>query len=284
MPKKSSASTTEAPPEVFQKTIRILSGARFVFFRDSSSLALAKAEGCTAPVMEFGPDGAFACDLKDDEKAESFLKANGLETGKFLCCIPRLRYTPYWLVKSVPKDEIKQARNDEMKAHDHNPHIEAIRKVIAETDMKILLCPEDQTQMQVGKDLIYDLLPDEIKDRVVWRSDYWLTGEAVSVYVRSAGLLGNEMHSPIMCIGQGVPAIVCRWAEQTTKGYMWEDIGLGDWLFDFDNEEDVARLPAAVLAMAKDPEAARAKAAEARRFVEKRQKETMEVVTDSLTS
>lgn len=282
LPKQGSASTTETPAEVFQKTIAVLSGARFVFFRDSRSLALAKAKGCTSPVMEFGPDGAFACDLKDDEKATAFLEANGLEEGKFLCCIPRLRYTPYWLIKNLPKDNIKQARNDGMKAHDHAPHIEAIRRVIAETDLKILLCPEDRTQMQVGKDVIYDLLPDEIKDRVVWRPDYWLTGEALSVYVRSAGLFGNEMHSPIMCIGQGIPAIVCRWSEQTSKGYMWEDIGLGDWLFDFDNEGDPGRLPDAVLAMAKDPAAAKAKAATGRLAVEKCQRETMAVLEREL--
>jgi hypothetical protein len=85
-----------------------------------------------------------------------------------------------------------------------------------------------------------------------------------------------------MCIGQGIPAIVCRWAEQTSKGYMWNDIGLGDWLFDFDKEEDLARLPDVVLEMAKDPEAARTKATEAREFVEKRQRETMGVVAASL--
>jgi polysaccharide pyruvyl transferase WcaK-like protein len=282
LPKQGSASTTETPTEVFQKTITVLSGARFVFFRDSHSLALAKAEGCTSPVMEFGPDGAFACDLKDDEKATAFLEANGLEEGKFLCCIPRLRYTPYWLIKNLPEDDIKQSRNDEMKAHDHAPHLEAIRRVIAETDLKILLCPEDRTQMQVGKEVIYDLLPDEGKDRVVWRPDYWLTGEALSVYVRSAGLFGNEMHSPIMCIGQGIPAIVCRWSEQTSKGYMWEDIGLGDWLFDFDKEGDTGRLPDAVLAMAKDPAAAKAKAATGRLAVEKRQRETMAILAGAL--
>ena len=94
----------------------------------------------------------------------------------------------------------------------------------------------------------------------------------------SAGVFGNEMHSPILCIGQGIPAIVCRWAEQTSKGLMWRDIGLGDWLFDFDNDDDVARLPAAVLALAQDPAAARAKAAESRRFVQRRQQETMAIL------
>lgn len=278
LPLKSSASTTATPMEVMAQTIRILSEAEFVFFRDSRSLAFAKEQGCTAPVMEFGPDGAFACDLKEEEKAEAFLAAHGLEDGKFLCCIPRLRYTPYWTIKDQPKDEVKHARNEELKFHDHDPHIEAIKRVVAETDLKILLCPEDRTQMTVGKEVIYDRLPDGVKDRVVWRPDYWLTGEALSVYVRSAGLFGNEMHSPIMCIGQGVPAIVCRWAEQTSKGYMWEDIGLGEWLHDFDNEADVARLPDTVLKVALDLPAARETAAKGRAFVEKRQTETAAVL------
>jgi hypothetical protein len=59
---------------------------------------------------------------------------------------------------------------------------------------------------------------------------------------------------------------------------MWEDIGLGEWLFDFDKEEDVKRLPGAVLAMAADPAKARATAAKGRAFVERRQRETMEIV------
>ena len=71
-------------------------------------------------------------------------------------------------------------------------------------------------------------LPDDVKDRVVWRKDFWLTDEALSVYVRSAGLLGSEMHFPIMAVGNGIPAIVCRFEEQTSKGIMWRDIGLGD--------------------------------------------------------
>ncbi len=282
LPKRGSAATADVTDETFAKTVELLSGARFVYFRDSKSLELAKASGCTSPTMEFGPDGAFACDLKEDGKALAFLGANGLEVGKFLCCIPRLRYTPYWLIKDLPKDEAREARNNELKFQDHDPHLEAIERIVAETGLKVLLCPEDQTQMQVGKELLYDRLSESARKRVVWRPDYWLTGEALSVYVRSAGLFGNEMHSPIMCIGQGVPAIVCRWAEQTTKGYMWEDIGLGEWLFDFDREEDRKRLPEAVLAMAKNPAKARETAAKGRAFVERRQRETMAAVKESL--
>jgi polysaccharide pyruvyl transferase WcaK-like protein len=265
-------------PNADAKTLSLLSGARFVFFRDSVSLALAKDSGCTAPVMEFGPDGAFAVDVRDDAAAEAFLKANALEDGQFLCCIPRLRNTPYWRIHNRPMtaaDEHKHQRNEAMKEHDHAPLREAIVAVTRQTPLKVLLCPEDRSQMTVGKEMLLDRLPQDVKARVVWRERYWLTDEAVSTYVRSAGLFGNEMHSPIMCIGHGVPAIVCRFKEQTSKGFMWRDIGLGDWLFDLDDEADVKRVVPAVLELAMDPGAAKAKAARARDFVRRRQRETI---------
>lgn len=264
-------------------TMEILSQARFVFFRDSASMGRAKELGCACPIMEFGPDGAFATDLRNDAAAEVFLKANDLQEGKFLCCIPRLRNTPYWkMKKNVAFNAERHERNEKMKEHDHKPLREAVIRVVRETDLKVLLCPEDSSQMEVGREMIYDQLPDAVKKRVVWRENYWLTDEALSTYVRSAGLFGNEMHSPIMCVGNGVPAIVCRWAEQTTKGIMWRDIGLGDWLFDFDVEEEVERMPGTVLAMAKDPKGAKARAEKARAFVQKRQRETMAILGKQL--
>jgi len=233
--------------------------------------------------MEFGPDGAFAVDVRNDAAAAAFLAKNGLEKGKFLCCIPRLRYTPYWLIHPErKKDEKKIARNEAMKERDHAPLLEAISAVVRETPMKVLLCPEDMSQMAIGKEMLFDKLPADVKPRVVWRENYWLTDEAVSTYVSSAGLFGHEMHSPIMCIGNGVPAIVCRFAEQTSKGFMWRDIGLGDWLFDLDKEDDVKRIVPAVLAMAKDPVAAKAKAAKGQAFVQRRQRETMAVLKRQL--
>jgi polysaccharide pyruvyl transferase WcaK-like protein len=281
LPTKSSTATQPTPAAAFSRTIEVLSRANFVFFRDSLSLKLAKEKGCTCPIMEFGPDGAFATDLRDDAKAIAFLKEHRLQEGRFLCCIPRLRYTPYWTIssKQAAFDEQKHSRNESLKEHDHAPLRQAIVEVIRQTDMKVLICPEDQTQMAVGKELLFDKLPEDVKPRAVWRPNYWLTGEAISTYVRSAGLFGNEMHSPIMCVGHGIPAIVCRWAEQTSKGLMWRDIGLAEWLFDLDQEPDVQRVVPAVLAMAKDPVAAKSKAVRARAFVEQRQRETMAVLS-----
>ena len=262
---------------------QILNQARFIFFRDSISLELAKKQGIECPIMEFGPDGAFACDLRNDDAALSFLRANALQEGKFLCCIPRLRYTPYWEIRrteiSAQQRERRQ-RNEAMAEHDHAPLREAITAVIRNTPLKVLLCPEDRSQMAVGKEWILDRLPADIRKKVVWRENFWLPDEAISTYIRSAGLFGLEMHSPIMCIGNGVPAIVCRFAEQTSKGYMWEDINLSHWLFDFDVETDRKRLPAAVLELAQNAQEAKATAAKALAFVHQRQKETMKVLKD----
>jgi polysaccharide pyruvyl transferase WcaK-like protein len=276
--RQDSTATVPMQSSHLQGAVDLLSGARFVFFRDSVSLELVKSLGCTCPVMEFGPDGAFAVDLADDAKATAFLKAHDLESGQFLCCIPRLRYTPYWLLpeKQTQIDPIRQARNDGMKEHDMQPLRDAINAVVRQTKLKVLLCPEDKTQMQIGKELIYDRLPEDVKERVVWREHYWLTDEALSTYRQSAGLFGHEMHSPIMCIGHGIPAIVCRWAEQTSKGLMWRDIGLSEWLFDLDDEAQLAKVGPAVLAIAKDPQAARQLAARGRSYVEQRQRETMQ--------
>ncbi len=261
----------------------LLDTASFVFLRDGKSLQVVKEAGVRSPVIEFGPDGAFGCDLRNDEAAHAFLKRHELEEGKFLCTIPNLRNAPYWRIKKgYAFDEAKHIRNEEMKDHDHAPLREAIIAVTRETDNKVLICPEDSTQMEEGRALLYDPLPNDVKKRVVWRENFWLTDEALSIYTRSAGHFGNEMHSPIMCIGNGIPAIVCRFVEQTTKGFMWQDIGLGDWLFDLDNTADRLRLPETVLALASDPAAAKAKAAKAQAFVRQRQKETVDVLRAAL--
>jgi polysaccharide pyruvyl transferase WcaK-like protein len=271
--------TTSAKDDL---TRELLSGAKFVYFRDSVSLQFAKDHGVSAPLMEFCPEGSFAVDLRNDAAADAFLKEHRLEAGKFLCCIPRYRNTPYWKIKNVPFDEKKNARNEAMKEHDLAPLREAIVAVVRQTEMKVLVCPEDASQMEIGKEMLVDKLPDDVKTKVAWRPNYWLTDEALSTYVRSAGLFGAEMHSPIMCIGNGIPAIVCRWAEQTSKGLMWRDIGLGEWLFDMDKEEEIPGILPAVLALAKDPAAAKAKAVKAREFVVKRQRESMAEVGRAL--
>ncbi len=261
---------------------KLLTSADFVLFRDTVSLQFAKDEGVECPVMKFGPDGAFNVDLANAAAAEKFLEQHQLEPGQFLCCIPRLRYTPYWKIKKLAFNEERHQRNEEMREHDHAPLREAIIAVVQQTDHKVLLCPEDSSQMEVGRQNIYDLLPEDAKQRVVWRENYWLTDEAISTYRLSSGLFGLEMHSPIMCIGNGIPALVGRFAEQTSKGYMCRDIGLNGWLFNLDVEAEIPKIKPAVLALIQNREETLKKAEQAREFVKKTQLENLEILRASL--
>lgn len=272
--------TLSSVPDEIKK---VLTAADFVLFRDTVSLELAQNGGIESPIMKFGPDGAFNVDLANDKPAEKFLEENGLETGKFLCCLSRLRFTPYWKIKeNIKYNEARHQRNELMREHDHAPLREAISAVVEQTDYKVLLCPEDASQMEVTRQNIYDPLPEEIKQRVVWKKDYWLTDEALSTYKHSHGLFGLEMHSPIMSVGNGIPAIVGRFAEQTSKGYMWRDIGLGDWLFNLDEESEIPGIKPAVLSLVQDRPTALKKTLAAREVVNKVQTENLQILKASL--
>ncbi len=248
-------------------TQEIMNNADFVYFRDSHSLISALSDGVNAPVMQFGPDSAFAFDIKNDEKAAEFMAKHGLEEGRYMCLIPRYRHTPYWELGRASYNESSDASNQKYKEPDNGVLRETAKKIVDETGMKVVVCPEDATQMKLGKDVIIDPLPEKYKDKIVLHEEFWLPDEALSLYTKSAGVFGNEMHSPIMSLGNGIPATVGRWTAQTTKGFMWEDIGLGDWLFDMDKEEDKAKVEPAVLAIAKDPQAAKQKIQPALEFV-----------------
>ena len=111
-----------------------------------ATLEKAKADGVSAPVMEFAPDAAFACDLRNDSAAEALLKKHNLEPGQFVCCIPRLRYTPYWKIRNTPMTDQQGARaqrNEAMADPDHAPLREAIVAVVRETGLKVLITCED---------------------------------------------------------------------------------------------------------------------------------------------
>ncbi|MFZ9862745.1 MAG: polysaccharide pyruvyl transferase family protein [Gemmataceae bacterium] len=274
-------------PNIEPDAVIAMNGAKFLYCRDSVSLQLAKSKGVKCPVMDFAPDGAFATDLADEAKAAAFLKANHLEEGNFVCCIPRLRYTPYWKIhgkKMTAEDDRKHAVSESKKEQDHKPLRDAIVRIVKETDIKVLLCPEDASQMEVGREMLYEPLEDSIRKRVVLRREFWKPDEALSVYRKSVGLFGNEMHSPIMCIGNGIPAIVCRWSEQTSKGYMWRDIGLNDWLFDMDQEADRKKVADTVVEMVKNRKKSLEVTAIARKRVIAAQDHAMQVLAKAMSA
>lgn len=257
-----------------------LNQAAFVYFRDTVSLNNAIAAGIHCPKMEWTPDAAFGTDVEDSAKAIATLKEMGLEEGKYICFNPNQRRTPFWehAYKQRAFDPAVQHLNDSLRDHDHNPMLEAITQVVRTTDLKVFIVHEDQTEFQIGKDWIYDKLPADVQKRCVWLNHYWTLDEAIGVFKRSVGLVSHEMHCPIMCIANDIPAIVVRWKEQSTKGYMWQTIGLGEWLIDFDKEEEVAKYVPTVVEFATHPEESKAKAVEANKLVNARMAETMAVI------
>jgi polysaccharide pyruvyl transferase WcaK-like protein len=271
-------------PPSRREAVSLLGHSAFTGFRDPDSLALAQAHGLTDDRFFFGPDGAFAVDLADDDGAAAFLEEVGLEPGTFYCCIPRWRNTPYWEIKDRPFDPDKEARNRARVEQDHAPLIDGICRIVRETGKRVLLCPEDRSQVALARTAILERLPDDVRRRVACRNRFWLTDEAVSVYRQSLGVFGLEMHSPIMALGNGVPALVGRFAEQTSKGTMWRAIGLSDWLFDLDLEADRARYPEAIAGLAADPEAARHKAHAARECVRRLQNAMVQRLASCLAS
>ena len=95
-------------------------------------------------------------------------------------------------------------------------------------------------------------------------------------------MFANDLHSPIMCIGNGIPVVTCSWREQTSKATMWNDIGLAEWYFNFDNEEDLSRFPSTVLKMASDREMAMGKVRQAQQHVLEGQTQSMRIFADAI--
>jgi polysaccharide pyruvyl transferase WcaK-like protein len=75
--------------------ISILKKAAFIFTRETLSIEHLKKAGISGDHIAFAPDATFFLNIKNKEKADQFLNENGLENKKFICAIPRLRYTPY---------------------------------------------------------------------------------------------------------------------------------------------------------------------------------------------
>lgn len=256
----------------------LLAGAKFVFTRDTDSLRALQATGIHGPTMAFGPDATFALDLRDAAAAETLLRMHQLEAGKFLCAVPRLRWTPYWEIYADHKpNPERSAINEAFADRDHAKLRAGIVAWVRQTGMRVFLVPEMSYAVARLRPLLFDPLPHDVKPSVAVLDRYWLTAEAASVYASAAAVVSLEMHSPIMAVSAGVPAILLRQPTDTRKGQMWRDIGLNDWIFEIDHctGEQVA---ARVVEIGKNLPAARARAETARQFAAERMREMIAAI------
>lgn len=249
----------------------LLAGAKFVFLRDTDSMKAMKAIGPKGPLVDFGPDATFALDLRDEAAAKALLKAHQLTPGKFLCAIPRLRWTPYWEIRpeEVKPSPARSAENEAFAERDHAKMREAIIAWVRKTGMKVLLVPEMSYAVPRLRPLLFDPLPADVKKRVAVLDRYWLTAEAAGVYAKAAAVISFEQHSPIIAIANGVPAILLRQPTDTRKGQMWRDLGMNEWIFEIDDSTG-AQIARRVLQIANNLPAARRRAAEARAYADQR--------------
>ena len=254
----------------------ILSEAGFIYCRDSLSRDFLRQQELACPVIEFGPDATFGLHLRNEAPARKFLHENGLEDGKYICMIPRLRFTPQTFDENhfhypTPKRENPSMEHVES---DMEKMRSAIQTVLTETDLKVLICPEMTYQIPMGRRYLYERLPESNRSRVVWRPDYWITDEAQSIYSHGHSLLSMEMHSPIIFISEGLPAILLRQSQDTWKGQMWRDIGLQDWILELD-VTDAATISDRLLSIIRHYPEAKQKAQTARRFALEKEREAI---------
>lgn len=249
----------------------LLAGARFVFTRDTDSLRAFQEAGIRGPKAAFGPDATFALDLRDEAAADALMAEHGLAAGEFLCAVPRLRWTPYWEInpETTKPDPRRSAVNEAFAEPDHAKIRAAIAAWVTEFKRKVILVPEMTYAVPRLRPLLYDPLPREVKPSVAVLDRYWLTAEAASVYARAAAVISLEMHSPIMAVAAGTPAILLRQPTDTRKGQMWRDVGLDEWIFEVDDSTG-AQIAGRVLEIGGDLPAARREADRARAFARKR--------------
>jgi hypothetical protein len=275
------AKAARLPPTHLVADLRyIIDRAAFFFCRDTISRDYLKAQGVKTPILEFGPDAQLGMHLRDDAKGLAYLRANQLEQRKFICVIPRLRYTPYYRVNNVPRaagDDIKDAINARTAGKDHAKLREMIVAYVKSTGNKVLACAEMTYEVELAQEALVDPLPTEVKKNVVWRDSFWLPDEAASVYAKAQAVVSAECHSPLIALRHGTPAFYVRQPTDTCKGQMYHDIGANDWIFEVDQTSG-EQLWSRLQAMVRDPARARAKVKSIMSTVETRQKRMVAAV------
>jgi polysaccharide pyruvyl transferase WcaK-like protein len=264
----------------------VIDRAAFMFTRDSLSRDYLQAQGVKTPILEFGPDAQLGMHLRDDAKGLAWLKTNNLEAGKFIAVIPRLRYTPYYLIRNTPRtpaDDIRDAINDRTTEKDHAKLREMIVSYVRNTGNKVMACGEMTYQIDLAKQVLVDPLPADVKRNVVWRNTYWLPDEAASIYAKAQAVVSIECHSPLIALHNGTPTFYVRQPTDTCKGQMYRDIGAGEWFFEID-ETSGDELWSKLESIHRNPAAARDKVKSMMAFVVQRQRRMVDAVRTSASA
>ena len=250
-----------------ESLLPVIGDMDFAWFRDPVALEMAKSSGC--PVLGWAPDAVFDFDAADTDGAEEFMKEKGLLPGRFICCIPGQRFTPRWDYFDVPVKAASVAANARYEEHDNAPLREIIRIAVAEYGLKVLICPEQITEIALIRPLVYDRLPPEIQKNCVVMDKMWSPDLALGVYRASRGVFGVEMHSQVMAVGNGVPGVLLRHPRFGSKSEMWRSIGIPEWCISTESPEYASQAAAVAREILGDPAGAAEKLRRAGKIIEK---------------
>lgn len=264
-----------------EENMDLLNHASFIYTRESRTLKMLQEAGVKAPVLEFAPDGCFGIDVRDEERGLATMKKLGLEDRKFITVLLRTN-TPKAPGVDDPRPEKlnplhptpQQVADDERRAAGFR---ELITKWVKATGNKVLIAPETIKEMGHNKRLIFDPLSEDIRSHVVNLEYFWNADEAASIFARAHTVVCHEPHSPIIALANGTPII--HWFSEFhgLKCWMFEDIGLKEWLLEIDTVPAEAVFQV-VMENERDYPAALAKVKKAMDFVHQRQADTMKVV------
>ena len=257
----------------------ILSKSAFIYCRDTESQKFLKQNNFHPSILEFGPDGCFGIDVRDEEKGLAYLKKAGLEDQKFLVVIirtntPKLGATGSGDLLNPVQATPEQQEQDRKRIP---KVIEMITSWVRETGLKVLIAPEMDKEMIPAKTMIVDHLDNDVKQKVIVRDTFWNADEAMSVYARAHSMFGMEPHSLIMGMALGVPVLHVRSVSHGRKGWMFRDIGVPEWLFEID-ESKASEWMTQLLKIHKDYSFAKAKVKKAMAFVNLKQTESMAAI------
>ncbi len=212
----------------------VLDQAAFIFARETHSVAYLRELGFSTKIIEFGPDGAFGIDTLDDEKAEAWLSAHGLEEKEFLAfnirtntAVPTGSDSPLNPTNPNPEQQRENEKWLQVCAT-------VITRWVRETGKKVLVAPEAFKEINAAKTMLLPLLPEDVLSKVVLRDTWWNADEALSTFSRARAAFGMEPHTLIMALTAGVPIVHARPLRHGRKGWMFKDLGLGNGLFDID--------------------------------------------------
>ena len=219
-------------------------------------------------LLDFAPDIAFHFRLRDDAPAHAFLQAKGLEKDKFLVTIV------HYALLDRPGVRERGAEYAEK-------HRQVLAKWIRETGLPVLVVAEDDREIELGKKVLIDPQPEEIRKKMILRETFWRPDEALSTYLQSRVLFSMEPHSCIFAMANGIPSLHCHDWAFGRKAEMFVDLGLGDWVFNL-ADASADQMSAALLAVNRDPAQAKAKLHTALKTVDAKMTAAFKVLARSI--